>query len=159
VPNNKNDNKSNDRSMAREFAFQFLFHLQLPIFDSVKKELLSQEDDQLLEKTYEELQMAIPCRPEGEPRNFAITLLKGVLENYYSLNSLIEDNLEHWKIERLSKVDLTILLLSIYELTIFKETPHKVVMNEAIELGKKFSTVDSNSFINGVLDKIHQNAQ
>lgn len=149
---------SNNRSIGRECAFQFLFHLQLPIFEQVKKELLSQEDDTLLEKTYEELLIAIPNKPTGEPKNFAITLIKGVLEYYYSLYQLIENNLENWKIERLSKVDLTVLLLSSYELVYYKQTPFKVVINEAIELSKKFGTQDSNSFINGVLDKIKDNA-
>lgn len=150
---------SNNRSIGRECAFQFLFHLQLPIFESIKKELLSQEDDRLLEQTYEELLKAVPEKPEGEPRNFAISLIKGVLDHYYSLKQIIEENLENWKLDRLPKVDLTILLLSIYEMNYFKQTPYKVVINEAIELAKKFGNEDSTNFINGVLDNVHKNAK
>lgn len=145
---------NHNRTHSREYAFQFLFHFQLPIFDSVKKEILSQEDDLMLEQTFKELEKSIPIQAQGDAKNFSITLIKEVMKNYYSLFKLIDDSLENWKIERISKVDLTILLMAACELKHLKETPFKVVINEAIELAKKFSTEESGPFINGILDKI-----
>jgi N utilization substance protein B len=147
-----------ERSVAREFAFQFLFHLQLPIFEQIKKELLSSDDDHLLDKTYEELKQSIPNSPKTAHENFSIGLIKGTLKNYYSLSQMIDKYAENWKLERLPKVDLTILLLSTYELLNCEEkTPPEVVINEAIELAKKFGTKDSKSFVNALLDNVYKN--
>lgn len=148
---------SSNKSIARESAFQFLFHLQLPIFDTIKKDLLSSEDDELLEQTFEDLEFSLPEKLEKESKHFAITLIKGVLKNYYSLSQIIDKYLENWKLDRLSKVDLTILLVACFELTQVSETPPKVVISEANNMAKKFSAKESNSFINAVLDKILKN--
>ena len=67
---------------------------------------------------------------------------------------IIKDNIEGYELDRIYKVDLAILVLAIYELKFENSTPDKVVLNEAIELSKKYSTDKSFSFINGVLAKI-----
>jgi N utilization substance protein B len=145
---------SNTRSMAREFAMQFLFHLQLPIFEETKNELINCDDDSKLEATLNDLKDSLTHDLDKANLNFSLSLIKGVLKNYEEISKKIEKYSKNWKVNRISKVVHTTLLLSIFELSISRETPPKVVVDEAIELGKKFSTNESNSFINGILDQI-----
>ncbi|MDD6795302.1 MAG: transcription antitermination factor NusB [Clostridiaceae bacterium] len=81
-------------------------------------------------------------------------VLEGITENKESLDNLIKENLQNWKIERVAKINLTILRLGILEMKYFEDVPGKVAVNEALELAKKYSDEKSVSFINGVLDKI-----
>lgn len=81
-------------------------------------------------------------------------ILKGVEENIDIINKKIEENLIGWKLYRLSKIDLAILKLAVYEILFEDEIPEKVTLNEAIELAKKFSEEKSAPFINGVLDSV-----
>lgn len=79
---------------------------------------------------------------------------KGILENISEIEQLVKDNLkENWSIERISKIDLAILKIAIYEM-IYTNIPYKVVINEAVELAKKYGEDNSKSFINGVLASI-----
>lgn len=89
-----------------------------------------------------------------EDRQFVNTLIGGVNENYESILNVIKENTEGYDIDRIYKVDLAILVLAVYELLYDKSTPHNVVINEAVELSKKYSTEKSYSFINGVLAKV-----
>ncbi|MDP4178269.1 MAG: transcription antitermination factor NusB [Bacillota bacterium] len=75
-------------------------------------------------------------------------------ENLELIDKKIEDNLINWKINRLSKIDLSILRLCTYEIMFDEEIPDIVSVNEAVELSKKYSDPKSSNFINGVLDKI-----
>lgn len=75
-------------------------------------------------------------------------------ENLEVIDKKIEENLINWKINRLSKIDLSILRLCTYEIMFDKEIPDIVSVNEAVELSKKYSDTKSSNFINGVLDKI-----
>ena len=79
--------------------------------------------------------------------------LLGIEENKEKLDSLIESQLVKWKLNRISKVNLSILRISTYEILFAEDVPGKVSINEAIELCKKYSDNKSVSFINGVLDK------
>ena len=80
--------------------------------------------------------------------------LKGIEENKEYIDSLIEKNLQNWKINRISKVNLAILRLGVYEMKYRDDVPDRVAINEALDLTKKYSDLKSKSFINGVLDKI-----
>ena len=75
-------------------------------------------------------------------------------ENYESILDVIKENTEGYDLERVYKVDLAILVLAVFELIYDKSTPQNVVINEAVELSKKYSTEKSYSFINGVLAKV-----
>ena len=80
--------------------------------------------------------------------------VKGVEENKEAILKLIEKNLKSdWKIERISKIDLSILKLAIYEIK-YKEVPYKVAINEAVELAKKYGEDNSKTFVNGILASI-----
>ena len=85
--------------------------------------------------------------------------LLGIEENKEKLDSLIESQLVKCKLNRISKVNLSILRISTYEILFAEDVPGKVSINEAIELCKKYSDNKSVSFINGVLDKVYKNMQ
>lgn len=85
--------------------------------------------------------------------------LLGIEENKEKLDSLIESQLVKWKLNRISKVNLSILRISTYEILFAEDVPGKVSINEAIELCKKYSDNKSVTFINGVLDKVYKNMQ
>lgn len=85
---------------------------------------------------------------------YIIRIANGVAQNEKLLDSKIESNLINWKVYRLSKIDLTILRICVFEMQFEEEIPERVAVNEAIELAKKFSSEKSAAFINGVLDKL-----
>ena len=85
---------------------------------------------------------------------FAQRLIKGTLKNKNVIDEIIREILKNWSIDRLSLVDLNILRLAIYEIKWCRDIPDKVAVNEANELAKKFSSKDSNKFVNGLLDGV-----
>lgn len=93
-------------------------------------------------------------KPSDELKEFTEKLVKGVEDHREELDSLIERSSENWSIRRMARVDRNLLRIAVYELLYHPETPVKVAINEAIELGKKFGSEDSGPFINGVLDKV-----
>jgi N utilization substance protein B len=94
--------------------------------------------------------------PPENIRLFALLLASGVAANTTELDSLIVDAAEHWRLERMNVMDRLILRLGVYEFLYERETPAKVVINEALELGRTFSADDSVRFINGILDAIRR---
>lgn len=142
------------RREAREFCLQFLYHFQLPVFDDLKKSLVEETDstelfDRIL--TFREtLGVDLPSKEQAWIHSIA----KGILEHTSELEELVVKHLKNWKLQRLSRIEHTLLIMAAYELRFQPETPYKVVINEAIELGKKYSTKESGNFINGVLDGI-----
>ena len=84
-------------------------------------------------------------------REFANRLFEGAAKEVPALDELIRKHTENWRFERLAAIDRAILRLAMHELRA-GETPPKVVLNEAVELAKKFSSDDSGPFVNGVLD-------
>ena len=91
---------------------------------------------------------------DEQVRAFAASLVRGVAENEAAIDRLIAEVSEHWRFERLSKVDLNIIRLATYELLATPEVPLSVVINEAIEIARRFGTGESTTFVNGVLDAI-----
>ncbi|GLC32432.1 transcription antitermination factor NusB [Clostridium omnivorum] len=84
-------------------------------------------------------------------------VLKGVEENKEALDKRIEENLRNWKLNRLSKIDLSILRICTYEILFENDIPEVVSINEGIELAKKYSEEKSAPFINGVLANMIKN--
>lgn len=99
---------------------------------------------------------------EGDINELDLTYIKrvlaGVTTHTEEIEKEIEKYAENWKIDRISKINLAILKLGIYEMKYFDEVPDRVAINEAIEIAKKYSDQKSVSFINGVLDKILKNS-
>ncbi len=89
-------------------------------------------------------------------RAFADELVRGTAQNLAKVDQTIAQYAEHWDLDRMAVVDRNILRLAVYELLWHADVPVKVVINEAIEIAKKFGTQESSRFINGILDRIHK---
>lgn len=131
----------NPKSDAREFAVQFLYQCESEkIFhfsDSHFQGFVGHQD------VHPEL--IAPLRE----------LARGTLDRTSELDERIQAASANWKLSRMAIIDLSVLRLATYEL-LHSDTPKKVVMNEAIELAKKFGSGDSGRFVNGILDKISE---
>lgn len=141
---------SNNKSEAREFCLQFLYHFQLPAFQDLKKSL---ETADLFERI-QDFKDTLGKELNGEGQAYVASTVKGILKTHEELETILVKYLKNWKLSRISKIEHTIFMLSIYELKYTPDVPAKVVINEAIELGKKYSTKESSSFINGILDSV-----
>src|SRR5262249_5508688 len=86
-------------------------------------------------------------------RAFANDLFEGAAKEVAVLDEIIAKHSDNWRLDRVSAIDRAILRLAVHELR-GKETPSKVVLNEAVQMAKKFSSADSGSFVNGVLDAV-----
>ncbi|HHL40807.1 MAG TPA: transcription antitermination factor NusB [Deltaproteobacteria bacterium] len=83
-------------------------------------------------------------------------LLEGVTEHMGEIDGVIEESSEHWTVERMAVVDRNILRMAVFELLYRRETPYRVVIDEAVELAKSFGADESAAFINGILDRAAQ---
>ena len=127
------------RSAAREEAFKLLYSLE------VQKENL----DEQLEMYFENEEIT-----EQEIKDYISGVVKGIENNISDIENKISENLKKdWKIERISKINLVLLKLAIYEM-LYTETPYKVAINEAIEIAKKYGDDNSPNFVNGILASI-----
>ncbi len=124
------------RRRARELALQLLYQFEL-----------TNASPEEMQAGFEEWRNA-----SDEVREFADTLLRGTLSRIDELDEELGRQTTHWRLERLAAVDRNILRLAMYELICETGTPHAVVIDEAIEIAKKYGTKDSGRFVNGVLD-------
>jgi len=85
--------------------------------------------------------------------------VRGVLEHCQEIDRTIERHSENWRLERMPLVDRNILRIAAFELLYREEIPPKVVLDEAIELGKRFGSPETGSFVNGILDRIMSKAR
>jgi transcription antitermination protein NusB len=88
----------------------------------------------------------------GGPDPFAWELVRGVWPHLTSLDATIAEYSRNWRVGRIGRVELAILRLALYELTHYPQTPARVVINEAVELAKRYGDENSKSFVNGILD-------
>lgn len=126
------------RTRARELALQYLYQLDLI-------------GDELLENTEAFIRAEESDRATAD---FALSLCLGTREHRDVIDSMISGVAQNWDIARMAVIDRNVLRLGTYELIHCADIPPKVSINEAIELGKRFSTQNSGGFINGILDKI-----
>ena len=136
----KSDKSSGTRHKARECALQMLFAADVtgtacPILTNYYWNELG--DETIDEKT----------------REFANALVCGTLENVKAIDDRIRTRAEHWRIERMAVVDRNVLRLAVYEF-LYRDTPHTVAINEALETARRFSSYEATQFINGILDGI-----
>lgn len=94
---------------------------------------------------------------EEPPNRFYEQLVRGTVEHQEKIDEILVEKLENWSLERLPKIERTVLRLAVYELLFNEEVPHRVVLNEAIELCKTFGDEKSGRFVNGVLSKFNEN--
>jgi N utilization substance protein B len=98
--------------------------------------------------------------PTAEPlQEFAMSLATGVAGSVAELDPMIGEAAEHWRVERMNVLDRLILRLAVYEFLHQHDTPAKVVINEALELARTFSTDEAVRFINGILDAVRRRLQ
>lgn len=141
-----------NRRKSREVAMRLLFQTTLneenleEALENLKDVRESEESTK--EKDYESVDL------KDVDIDYVKRIIKGIEENKEEIDEKIKGNLKNWKIERLSKVDLSILRLCTYELKFEEDIPSKVSVNEAIELAKKYSGEKAATFINGVLGKM-----
>jgi N utilization substance protein B len=125
------------RSRAREIALQALF-----------------QEDLNPENALGNLGAFLAARlQEEEMREFAKALVLGVKRNQDELDALIAEKAEHWSVPRMPATDRNLLRLGAYEIR-YSDTPHRVAINEAVELAKRYGAANSPQFINGILDKL-----
>lgn len=124
------------RRRGRELALQMLY----------QRELAGSDVEEMLD-SFEELRQA----PEVT-REFALSLVRGVIARLQELDSHLVDQADHWRLERMAAVDRNILRLALYELMFEDDTPPAVVIDEAVEIAKRFGSERSSQFVNGVLD-------
>ena len=135
---------------AREFCLQFLYHFQLPAFHDQKLKLDPSEIFERIQEFKETLNIELG----SEAQAYVTTLIKGILNTHQEVEDILVKYLKNWRLSRISKIERTIFIMAIHELKYHPEVPGKVVINEAIELGKKYSTKESASFLNGILDSV-----
>lgn len=92
----------------------------------------------------------------GQVPAYLEKLVQGVADHQEELDRLIRQHSEHWRLERMAAVDRNLLRLALYELLHHPEVPAKVVINEAVDLAKRYGSEDSGSFVNGILDRVRQ---
>ncbi len=95
-------------------------------------------------------------RADAEEEGFARNLFEGAVANIDQLDGVVRAHSENWRLERMAAVDRNILRVALFELLHHPKTPPAAVINEALEIARRFSTVDSVDFVNGVLDGIRK---
>jgi N utilization substance protein B len=95
------------------------------------------------------------AKAADKTRSFANKLFEGTARDVNALDAIIIKHADNWRFERLAAIDRAILRLAVHEMN-GTETPPKVVLNEAVDLAKKFSSEESGAFVNGVLDAVHK---
>ncbi len=127
------------RRTAREFALQILYRLDMG-------------QESLAEKILEEFWET--NLTSDDVKEYTDSLVKGTKKNQSEIDRIIADSAENWTLDRMASVDRNILRFSTYELLKRNEIPSSVIINEAIEIAKKYGTEESGSFINGILDRV-----
>ena len=130
------------RTTAREIAFKIIFEFSFQKEDA--KVLYDRFIDS--QEEYDEI--------GDEEEAYVIDVISGLQTNIDTIDSKIKDHLKDWNFERISKVDIAILRLAIYEILFREDIPYKVSVNEAVELSKTFGEDSSSGFINGVLAEV-----
>src|SRR5262249_32616954 len=147
------------RRRAREIALQVLFSLDLNAGLTVPQALAQFWKDFAHEVRTDDSPRDGES-PSGEtPREvvaFAEKLVAGTVEHLGELDAIIQRASRNWRLERMARVDRNVLRLATYELRYVEEVPAKVVINEAIEVAKRYGAQESPAFVNGLLDRISQ---
>ena len=131
------------RRKAREYALQMLFQIDFTggaYDEKMIKEFWSDKNE------------------HENVREFATQLLRGTLENLERIDEMIGMYTENWALKRMATVDRNILRFAAYEILYRRDIPSAVTINEALEIAKKYSSMESASFLNGVLDRLAKEA-
>jgi N utilization substance protein B len=132
------------RTRARELALQFLYmvDVQGPDYRPALPAFLDEELD--------------GKQGADEAKEYATRLVDGTMLHRVGIDALLAEAAQNWDLTRMAAIDRNVLRLGCYEMLHEPEVPTKVAINEAIELGKRYSTEQSGAFINGILDRIRK---
>lgn len=139
---------ASNRHLGRIIAFQTLYEEEFRLDADDKKFDL----DEVLNRNISRYKGMV------DDTDFIVKLVKGVDEKAPELDARLQPIAPEWPIDQISRMDRIILRMGLYELTFYKDTPTKVVINEAVELAKAFGGDNSSKFINGVLGTIYKNS-
>jgi len=128
------------RRLSREYALQILYAVDVCKLESEDAQKSFWKDRKSGKKVLE----------------FATTLVEGTLKNLPQIDSLIVKYARNWDIHRMASIDRNILRQATFEILCLLDIPINVIINEAVELAKKYSTEESGKFVNGILDKIRE---
>jgi N utilization substance protein B len=131
------------RRKAREYALQMLFQL-----DFTERAY----DDKALEEFWS------GKKEQSDIKEFAMDLVKGTRNNLDKIDAMIETFTDNWLLKRMAAVDRNILRFAAYEILFRKDIPSAVTINEALEIAKKYSSIEAAAFLNGVLDRLAKEA-
>jgi N utilization substance protein B len=131
--------KMGTRRKSRELALQMLFQSDM-----------ARQDQEQVEKTFWQEREDL----EDNVKGFAQDLFHLAMDRREDIDKLIEKHTQHWRMDRMATVDRNILRAGVAEFLGFPKTPRPVVINEALEIARRFSTPESVQFINGVLDSV-----
>ena len=132
------------RRKSRETAMQFLFQ------EEFFPEGVHLPDD--LEGRFDRFCLLYPIQKLARP--YTLELLRGTMHHLERIDALIRESASNWRIERIALTDRNLLRIAVYEMLFSEDAPDQVVINEALEIAKRYGTEESPSFINGVLDAV-----
>lgn len=140
------------RRLAREMAVQMLY--QHDLAGSTAAQIVKHFDvrDFALEALGPEVDLSVERERLDSAFEYAAALAEGAINERDAIDDLIRSQAEHWRLERMSGVDRNVLRVAIYEMLYRPEVPKLVVLDEAIEIAKRFGTEQSGRFVNGLLD-------
>jgi len=105
-----------------------------------------------LEDRFERFCLLYPIQKLARP--YALELLRGTMHHLERIDTLIKESASNWRIERIALTDRNLLRVAVYEMLFSEDAPDQVVINEAVEIAKRYGTEESPPFINGVLDAV-----
>lgn len=149
------------RHEAREWALQFLFQSEFNRAESLD------EGFRLFWQHQEEEPATAPRPPDAgaadvqgrqraKARQFAEELARGVIAHHSEIDPLISKHAENWEIDRMGTVDRNAMRIAVFEMLYRDDIPPVVSINEAVELAKAYSSIESGKFVNGILDRIRK---
>lgn len=146
--------QNGSRRQGRELAIKILFSLfeDQSSLDQVLETFWAnfRFNNDILGDPMDDVELPV----KQDVRLFAEELVRGVAIHREQLDQIIDEFSTNWSLERMSRVDLAILRMGAFELLFQPQTPTNVVINEAVEVGKRYGTQETPSFVNGLLDKV-----
>jgi len=139
------------RRTSREYALEMLYQIEL------KDAFQSKEQwEVILTDYWIHKRIHFSEEIQDDLKEFSNQIVIGVITHQENLDQSISKYLDNWEISKISKIDKNIMRIGVYEMKFLEEIPSSVSINEAVEVAKKYGSVESDKFVNAVLDKINK---
>lgn len=157
------------RRLAREKVVQMIYphfltgisvdsifsHVYNRVFNFDEESFESEKTEKILRPSeIIEMEADVPVKWKDKEIDFIQKLIKSILQNREYVDGILVDTIRNWEVDRVAKLDRTIIHMAVNEFLYFEDIPVKVTINEALDIAKHYSTDKSHSFINGVLDTV-----